>query len=206
MYVDTAYVDQILEQGRVLAARHDLEGAIAAYRRADALGHQDAAWRLGLALHELGDSAQGKRWLTIADERGHPEGSYNLGVFLAEVEGNTTEAIAAYRRADERGHPGGATNLGVLLLQAGDRPAGLDAIRRGYAGHDINAAYCLGVIHDKDGDLSRAELFYREAAERGHVNASHNLRLLLADRELIRLRWPPERASSTRHAPRSEHD
>lgn len=48
-----------------------------------------------------------------ADERGDPDGAFEVGMLLATYD-RLTEAEDAFARAHERGHPEAAHNLAVL--------------------------------------------------------------------------------------------
>lgn len=167
----------IIERGKGLSQQGDLAGAAACYRSAYELGDARALWRLGVVEARRGDTQAALDWLTLADEQGDPEGSYNLGVLLAEQLNDLERAAVAYRRADEAGHAGGATNLGVILARGDDESQALAALHRGRARGDVQAIFCIGVLHDKAGDVQSATAFYREAAENGHGNAAFNLEM-----------------------------
>jgi tetratricopeptide (TPR) repeat protein len=110
----------VYQLGSLLHARGDLEGAEAAYRRADQRGHAEAAFSLGsLLLTERGDLEGAEAAYRRADQRGHAEAALHLGALL-HARGDLEGAEAAYRRADQRGHAGAAFNLGLLLERRGD--------------------------------------------------------------------------------------
>src|ERR1035438_4921770 len=82
----------------LLAERGDLEGAEAAWRRADERGDSGGACNLGVLLHERGDLEGAEAAYRRADERGHPGGASKLGLLLKE-RGDLEGAKAAWRRA-----------------------------------------------------------------------------------------------------------
>jgi tetratricopeptide (TPR) repeat protein len=90
----------------MLLERHGRgDEAQAAYRRADDLGHAEAARHLGRLLADRGEIAGAEAAYRRADYRGDAEAAYRLGA-LFEQRGDFDEAEAAYRRADERAHDG----------------------------------------------------------------------------------------------------
>ncbi len=91
------------EQGNRLARRGDLEGAEAAYRRADEDGHPTAAAYAGLFSEAHGDLRGAHDAYTRADERGDGFGALRLGLLLSHA-GDWDGASEAWDRADERGH------------------------------------------------------------------------------------------------------
>ncbi len=100
--------------GVLLARLDDLDGAEAAYRRADAAGGMRGAYNLGQLLRHRGELGEAENAYRRADERGSAEGAVNHGALL-ERRGEGAAAEAAYRRARERGSDTGERNLGRLL-------------------------------------------------------------------------------------------
>jgi tetratricopeptide (TPR) repeat protein len=143
----------------------DGEGALAAYRRADAAGDARGATNLGVLLEQRGDIEGALAAYRRADQRGDVNGAFNLGLLLAEL-GDSAGAMAALRRADVRGDPAGASNLGVLLERHGDIDGALAAYRRADERGDANGAFNLGLLLAARGDLSGARAAYGRAAER----------------------------------------
>ena len=84
--------------GGLLAERGDLEGAAAAYHRADQRGDPGAASNLGMLLEQDGDLSGAARAYRRAVERGHPTAAFNLGVLL-ERQDDHRGALRAYARA-----------------------------------------------------------------------------------------------------------
>ena len=78
--------------------------AIAAYQRADRLGHGAAAANLGVLLEQHGDLAAAEASYRRADQRGDANGAFNLAVLLEE-QGDQIRATAAYQRAEQLGNP-----------------------------------------------------------------------------------------------------
>jgi peptidoglycan hydrolase-like protein with peptidoglycan-binding domain len=81
----------------------DQTEAIAAYQRADRLGHAAAANTLGVLLEHQGERAAAEACFRRADQRGNASGAFNLAVILAK-RGDHTGALTAYRRADQLGY------------------------------------------------------------------------------------------------------
>jgi peptidoglycan hydrolase-like protein with peptidoglycan-binding domain len=115
--------------GKRLEKKGDLEGAEAAYRQADELGHAAAPFHLAALLEHRGQRAEAEAAYHRADQRGHGSAASNLGVML-EDRGAIAEAEAAYRRADQRGEAAAAFNLGALLEERGALGDASDAYRR----------------------------------------------------------------------------
>ena len=78
--------------------------AMAAYQRADRLGHGAAAANLGVLLEQHGDLAAAEASYRRADQRGDANGAFNLAVLLEE-QGDQIRATAAYQRAEQLGNP-----------------------------------------------------------------------------------------------------
>ena len=181
------YERSILQTGarvklaHVLTTRSHLEGAEAAYRRADDRGDSQGAFNLGILLEERGELEGAEGAYRRADERGDLEGACNLGVLLEE-RGELEGAEAAYRRADQRGDGDGASNLGVLLEERGELEGAEAAYRRADQRGSAEGAYNLGDLLEQRGDLQGAEAAYRRADERGDGGGAFNLGVLLQQR------------------------
>jgi Flp pilus assembly protein TadD len=166
--------------GARLERQGDVDGALAAYRRADAGGDAAGATNLGVLLEQRGDLDGALDAYRRADHRGDANGSFNLGCLLAD-RGDMKGAVAALQRADERGDPAGASNLGVLLEQQGDLDGALAAYRRADERGDANGSFNLGLLLANRGDLPGAEEAYRRAAERGDSEVVDRARSALAE-------------------------
>ena len=181
--------------GVVLHQRGDVEGAIAAYERAEQRGDRDAAFNLGVLLYETGDLAGANAAWRRSASRGHVRAAANL-LFLSRPRresghGRAIESEApglaefeelSYRRADESGTGSGAFNLGAMLHQRGDTAGALAAYERAEQRGDRDAAFNLGVLLYETGDLAGAEAAWRRSAGRGHARAAENLDFLLRHR------------------------
>jgi peptidoglycan hydrolase-like protein with peptidoglycan-binding domain len=89
----------------LLLEKHgDEMGAMAAYQRADGLGHGAAAVNLGVLLEQHGDRTAAEASYRRADQRGDASGAYNLAILLEE-QGDHIGALRAYQRAEQLGHP-----------------------------------------------------------------------------------------------------
>jgi ABC-2 type transport system permease protein len=181
------YERSILQTGarvklaHVLTTPSHLEGAEAAYRRADERGSAEGAFNLGVLLEDRGELEGAEAAYRRADERGSAEGASNLGVLL-EDRGELEGAEAAYRRADERGDGGGASNLGVLLEERGELEGAEAAYRRADERGSAEGAFNLGDLLEQRGDLQGAEAAYRRADERGDGGGAFNFGVLLQQR------------------------
>jgi tetratricopeptide (TPR) repeat protein len=145
--------------------------AIAAYQRADELGHGGAAANLGVLHEQHGDHAAAQRYYQRADQRGDPNGAFNLAVALEE-QGQLTAAAAAYQRADQRGHPKAAANLGVLLETQGNLTTAEDYYRKADQQGDPNGTYNLAVVLHEAGDPTGALHAYQRASQLGDPQVS----------------------------------
>ena len=181
--------------GVVLHQRGDVEGATAAYRRAEERGDPDATFNLGVLAYEAGnlDGAEAA-WQRSAGH-GHVRAAANL-LFLSrrrrqlehgiatesEVPGLAEFEELSYRRADEGGAATGAFNLGAMLHQQGETAGALAAYERAERRGDLDAAFNLGVLLYETGDLDGAEGAWRRSARQGHARAAENLEFLLRHR------------------------
>ena len=112
----------------VLLRAGRLDGAEAAYRRADERGEAEGAFYLGEHARRTG--RHGERRARLRRRTPRPAAAaFKVGGLLV-AQGDLVGAEAAYRRADERGHVAGAFNLGVLLEERGDLAGAEAAYRR----------------------------------------------------------------------------
>jgi tetratricopeptide (TPR) repeat protein len=160
--------------GVLAEERGDLEGAEAAYRRADERGHADAAFALGVLLQQRGDLEGAEAAYRRADERGHVTASFALGVLLQQ-RGDLQGAEAAYRRAEKHGHLQATLLRGALLHQRGDLQGAEDAYRRASEGGFGEAATSLGALLRHRGDLEGAKAAYQRADELTHLRNTTQL-------------------------------
>ena len=157
---------RVFRHALLLEEHGDEMGAVAAYRRADRLGHDAAAVHLGVLLEQHGDTAAAEAAYRRAAQRGDADGAFNLAILLEE-QGNPTEAVGAYRRADGLGHGAAAANLGVLLEQYGDTAAAEAAYRRADQRGDPTGAINLAILLEEQGDQIGALRAYQRAGELG---------------------------------------
>ncbi len=177
---DGTDADATFSLGVLLEEQGNVEGAEAAYRRADTLGHPAAASNLGVLLEQRGDRKGARAAYRRADERGEANGAFNLGVLL-EAQGDPAGAEAAYRRADQRGHAAAASNLGVLLEGRGDQDGAEAAYRRADERGEANGAFNLGVLLEERGDMSGADAAYRRAEQSGDTTVAQLARAAMLD-------------------------
>ena len=159
--------DRAFRHALLLEEHGDQIGAMAAYQRADQLGHGAAACNLGVLLEGHGDLAAAEAAYRRADQRGDANAAFNLAVLLEERD-ELAEAIEAYRRADQLGHGAAASNLGVLLEGHGDLAAAEAAYRRADQRGDANGAFNLAVLLEEQGDQLGALRAYQRADQLGH--------------------------------------
>ena len=91
----------------MLADDDDVEGAEAAFRRADERGHAEAADEPGVMLQQRGDLAEAEAAYRRADQRGDGVGAFNLGLLLEARDDpqDHVRAEAAFQRGATRGEP-----------------------------------------------------------------------------------------------------
>jgi len=187
--------DGVFRLAQVLAQTGKATAAMDALRRADRLGHPDAALELGLLLARQGALADARDALLRADPRGHPDAGFELGALL-ERHGDEANAQQAYRLGDTRGHAGAAFNLGVLLLRDGNLAEAEDAFRRADERGHPGAACNLGVLLEQRGEVAAGRAAYERADERGEAVGAYNLGLLLEQEgDLDRARSAFQRAA-----------
>jgi len=159
--------DSAFRHAVLLEEHGDQKGAMAAYERADGLGHAAAAANLGVLLEQQGDRTAAEAAYRRADQRGSANGTFNLATLLEE-EGDLAGAMAAYERADRVGHGTAAANLGVLLEQQGDRAAAEAAYQRADQRDDASGTFNLAILLEEEGDHIGALRAYRRAEQLGH--------------------------------------
>ncbi len=140
----------VVRVGLELEEQGDVEGAQAAYAKADEAGAAAAACNLGVLLEAKGDLEGAAAAYARADERGDAAGAFNLGLVLEE-RGDLSAAEQAYARADARGHASGACNLGVLLQTRGELERAREAYTRAEERGDVSATFNLGLMLSRDG-------------------------------------------------------
>ncbi|MBV9004013.1 MAG: peptidoglycan-binding protein [Solirubrobacterales bacterium] len=172
--------DRVFKQALVLEEAGELTRAVAAYRRADELGHATAPSNLGVLLEQHGDRAGAEACYRRADDRGDPDGAFNLALLLGE-QGDHTGALDAYGRADQLGHGTAAANLGVLLGEHGDLAAAEACFRRADERGDAHGAFNLAVLLDQHGDHVGALEAYRRAGRLGNEAIAERARAAARD-------------------------
>jgi tetratricopeptide (TPR) repeat protein len=180
--------------GILLQQQGDLEGAEAAYRRADEHGHADAAFNLAILLQQHDDLEGAEAAYRRADARGHAEAAFILGMLLHE-RGDLEGAEVAYRRTDEGGHAKAAFSLGALLQQRGDLEGAEAAYRRAEERGHTGATFMLGMLLQEHDQLEGAEAAFRRADELSRLPGTTDLDALSAG-TLLRQRGDLEGAEA----------
>lgn len=119
-----ADADVAIVRGDELAREQDIDGAQAAFARAEALGDVRGSLRLAALFedHRSDPKAAEAAWRR-ADDAGHVNGAGNLGRVLKE-RGDMRGAEAAMRRAADRGsHRAGIEYAGMVSLRPDATPA-----------------------------------------------------------------------------------
>ncbi|MGD9536149.1 MAG: tetratricopeptide repeat protein [Alphaproteobacteria bacterium] len=191
-------------------ARNDLKAAEQGYRAvlAQAPGHAQGWYRLGVLLGQTGRAAEGVEALrkSLSIDARHAEAHRNLGVLLHAL-GRYDEAAAATRRciALKPGDAEAHANLALALRKLGRLDAALTSIRRAVEldPKSAGAAFSLGNILTDAGDGAGAEAAFRRAVELrpGHAQALNNL-----GNALIRRGAPAEAIPCFRQAIASKPD
>jgi TPR repeat protein len=88
----------------LLEGHGDHTGAIAAYERADRLGHASAATNLGVLLEEQGDETAAESCYRRASGRGDAMGAFNLATLFKE-QGDHIGALRTYQHVNALGQP-----------------------------------------------------------------------------------------------------
>ncbi len=173
-----------LELGASLARRGDLEGAIAAWRRADERGSPEAAYELGMLLEQRGDL----EGASAAWRRGHERASAWVDTdarLIGRGDARGHPPQPPWRqgsRGDESGSAEAAYQLGRLLEWRGDDEGAEDAWRHGAKLGHAEAAFRLGRLLELQGDVKGAEAACRHGAELGQPDAACDLGQLLYER------------------------
>ena len=124
------------------------EQALPWYRRADELGHPEAACRLGASLYSDGEAEAGEAALRRAESRGSPEAASLSGAMLRRRD--PARAEAAYRRAAAIGYLDHAwADLAHFLEDRGDLAGAEAAWRDGTAAGEHRAEWKRGVFHSQ---------------------------------------------------------
>ena len=110
------------EEGNRLARQKDMDGAEAAYRRADEEGHGTAAAYVGLFEEGRGDPEAAEAAYRRADERGDGYGAFRLGLMQSRA-GDWDGAAETWKRSDERGQQAPPFDPVSLRAKGGPRAA-----------------------------------------------------------------------------------
>jgi peptidoglycan hydrolase-like protein with peptidoglycan-binding domain len=172
--------DRLFRRALALEEKGELSGAVAAYQRADQLGHRTAASNLGVLFEQHGDPATAEACYRRAAQRGDADGAFNLALLLGE-RGDHLGALEAYERADELGHGTAAANLGVLLGEHGDLVAAEACFRRADQRGDAHGAFNLAVLLGQRGDHGAALEAYGRAAQLGNGEIAERARTAAID-------------------------
>ncbi|HJS94640.1 MAG TPA: peptidoglycan-binding protein [Solirubrobacteraceae bacterium] len=170
----------VFRLAQVLAQTGKTAPALDALRRADGLGHPDAAFELGVLLLQGGDRVGAEDAFRRADERGHSGAASNLGVLLEE-RGDFEGGRAAYERADQRGEAVGAYNLGLLFEQEGDLKRAKAAFQRADERGEPAATLKLGQLLEQQGDLEGAAGAFQRAGRLGPPDVAEFAHAALRD-------------------------
>ncbi|MEU6584080.1 tetratricopeptide repeat protein [Nocardia sp. NPDC046763] len=145
----------------ILLDRGDDTAAEDWYREAAAAGLPVAMHNLGVLAYRRGTREDAIRWFRMGDEAGNP----NSPVALAEILGDTAEAVTLLRRTADAGHPVAMNNLGAQLQRSGDHVEAEFWFRRAEETRSDPLSQCnIGDCCARRGDHAAAEHWYRKAA------------------------------------------
>ncbi len=120
-----------------LAQQGDLDGALAANRRADERGSAMGAFALGCQLRDAGDTAGALAAWGRGAERGNEQAALNLAIVLW-TQGDLEGAERVLRHADELGGAEAAYELGRLYASQDRRAEGEAAFGRAQTRGSVN--------------------------------------------------------------------
>lgn len=173
----------------------DLADALRWYRMAAERGNAPAMNDLGFVLRHQGHTEEAVYWWRRCADAGCALALYDLGILL-DRQGRPDEAEECYRRGDAGRLTVWAPMAPVpeirhaldeqaeaCYLDAYGRDESPAAARRTDARFDrAEAMTRLGYLHQRRGDLARAERSWRQAAELGNAEAASNVGHLVRDR------------------------
>lgn len=176
----------------------DVNKAMSHYREAISVdpSYAPALYNLGVALHELGQSAAAEaRYAEAAAlDPKHADALCNLGV-MRKLRGDVAGSVAAYEAclAVNPNHAHGTSNMAIALNDmanaakvAGDVPAAIRIYERAltFDSNSADSMYNLGVAQAEVGELDRAVIAYETTLKLrpGCAEAWNNLGVLLRER------------------------
>jgi protein O-GlcNAc transferase len=176
----------------------DVHKAMSQYREAISVdpSYAPALYNLGVALHELGQSAAAEaRYAEAAAlDPKHADALCNLGV-MRKLRGDVAGSVAAYEAclAVNPNHVHGTSNMAIALNDmanaaklAGDVPAAIRIYERAltFDSNSADSMYNLGVAQAEVGELDRAVIAYETTLKLrpGCAEAWNNLGVLLRER------------------------
>lgn len=173
-------VEELLRRAADCAIAGDLDGEMAAYRRADDLGDGGAAILLGNVLRSRGDLATARQAYERAEDRGHREAAMSLGNLLSDV-GDKAGAKDAYLRSVELGSTIASLNLGLMLAGEGEHDEALPHLRRAAEAREPRGFWGIGKIMALRSDWVAAADAYRQGAEFGDAACAFGLGTALCE-------------------------
>lgn len=187
---DLGNPDALLGWGNSLYALDRDAEAAEVFARAEAEGDTTAVLNLGLALAATGDCEGAE----LAYRRAHDAGDPKARAVLADLwrwHGRPEDARALLREAADSGDPFAAGYLGCWLYLDAEHDADdrleheadpeVEALLRSGAEVDDDACEDLGWLLRRRGDLDEAEQVLRRGHERGALDCSIKLALLLEE-------------------------
>lgn len=128
------------------------------------------AWRVGVALAALGDTARAESAFRFAVEHGELGAANDLAILLRDG-GRAAEAAQVLRRAADAGDPQAAANLVELYYEAGDLVRAVEIAERSVSEARPDTLVALADVRAAVGRHDEAEACYRRAAALGAVRA-----------------------------------
>jgi TPR repeat protein len=150
------------------------------YRKAAEGGDLQAAYNLGVLLHEDGDLEEAANFYRQAADGGRADAMNNLGLLLIQ-QGSLGAGKRMLRNAMRAGSTDAVTNLGVELINEGDVEEA-EQLLTPFAGEgDAQAAGTLAVLYHQNGRPDDARRWYEVASHAGNPVAMANFGAFLLD-------------------------
>ncbi|PPD16067.1 MAG: hypothetical protein CTY25_03590 [Methylobacterium sp.] len=182
---DSPSLEVLREHGALLEATGDAEGALEKYRRAQQLAPEDAGLASVIArcLAKSGKAADARaQWQDRLEKDPRSTEALKALAGLAEKDGDTTEALALYRRVLDVDPDDHAVRVHVArrYLAPEDGARAEEEFRKALAAgyRKSGALVGLGGVLERSGRLEEAASLYAEAIETG--DTAPRLRLALA--------------------------
>ena len=186
MPLHSSDADSLFARGLERSRAGDGAGAAELFRQASDRGHAQAAYALGLLLHERRQFAEAETQYRRAVVATAPVVNAQLAVQLGTVlamQGKLDEAEELLRQAVAGGITEAINNVGLVRWQRGDTAQAETLFRQAAATGDNKAMFNLGRLLKHLDRLDEAELALRQAEAAGNSEAATELRQLVATQQ-----------------------